>query len=83
MSDFFSNFVEDPLFKLGLLNSPYKRFGVVTFGTFLILTITKPKGLYYEGKMRPWSVTSDSPHSTPVPVIAVSGLFGIFSILFV
>jgi hypothetical protein len=84
LSTIWLNYVETPLDKVGLLESPLKRFGAFTVGTMGLLYITKPRTLFdAQGKPFPSTLLSNEPKSVPVNWIATSIFVGVLSILFI
>ena len=83
---FYENIVEPVTDKLGIgiYNSPYQIFVVVTIGTGVALWTLKPVGLFdKDGKPREWAWTSHTSGSVPIPWYLMSGLAGALSILFI
>jgi hypothetical protein len=81
------DYVIDPVtdkLGIGTYNSPYRRFGVVTGVTALGLWFFKPPGVFdKEGNARPWTLTSETSGSTPLPWYVLSLTAGALSVLFI
>ena len=50
--------VERPLFLIGLMQSPLKRFSFFTIATAVTLATLQPKALFEDSKSRPWIINS-------------------------
>lgn len=75
---FWKNYVEYPLWKMGLYENKLKRFAFFTAATMILLRITKPKGLFNEDG-EPREVSFDN----PLNWITASTIPGILSVLLV
>ena len=83
---FYENIVETVTDKLGIgiYNSLYQRFVVVTLATGVAFWTFKPIGLFdQDGKAREWAWSSHTSGATPIPWYFMSGLAGALSILFI
>lgn len=82
----YENVIEPITDKLGIgvYNSLYRRFVVVTIGTGVALWNFKPIGLFdKDGNAREWAWSSHSSGATHIPWYFMSGLAGALSILFI
>lgn len=78
------NVIEYPLFKLGLMENPIKRFTVFSTGTALAVWIFKPKGLFdKEGSSYPSSIYSNDKSAVKVDWITASVIVGALGVLII
>lgn len=77
--------LENPLNAVGLMNSAELRFGVFTLGSYSLMRIFKPEGLYKsDGEARKFKLTNPlDEDSVIVTDIAASALIGLLSVLII
>lgn len=70
------------------LNTPLTRFAATGAATYGVLWLVKPKLMFQDGKVRPWSFLADpnlNPNITPTPfsIGVASAVGGAIAALFV